>query len=66
MATAKKKKTYRCTCTVDLCANHEEVRRIRTTKPQLAAREAEKLLFREGHFQARCIHIEEDTDEVLS
>lgn len=66
MATAKKKKTYRCTCTVDLCANHEEVRRVRTTKPQLAARGAEKMLLNEGHFQARCIHIEEDSDEVLS
>lgn len=66
MATIKKKKIYKCTCIVNMCANHEEVRRIRTTKPSLAAAEAVRLLMRSGYFHARCIHVEEDTDEVLS
>lgn len=64
MATAKKKKIYKCTCIVNLCANHEVVRRIRTTKKCLAANEAVKLLLRSGYFHARCIDVEEEPDEI--
>lgn len=64
MSTSKKKKIYKCTCIVDMCAEHEVVRRIRTTNERLAAQEAVKLLMRSGHFHASCIHVEEEKDEV--